>query len=138
VSYSVLRGEREGDQGRCWLTFKTSSGPGGTDAGAAAAWRVALNQTSDYWPDFSSLLDYDLMSTSSIPLVFSPLTFPQCWISAELGVLTSSTFHLMPSVVCLGHCEFCYLRRLKGEKELIKIVLQIKVTSILLCLHRRR
>lgn len=26
-----------------------------------AAWRVALNQTSDYWPDFSGLLDYDLM-----------------------------------------------------------------------------
>lgn len=38
------------------------SSPGGTDAGAMGAWRVALNQTSDYWPNFSGLLDYDLMS----------------------------------------------------------------------------
>ncbi|KAF2812960.1 alpha/beta-hydrolase [Mytilinidion resinicola] len=35
--------------------------PGGTDAGAAAAWRVALNQTGPYFPDFSGLEDYDLM-----------------------------------------------------------------------------
>ncbi|KAF2494345.1 alpha/beta-hydrolase [Lophium mytilinum] len=35
--------------------------PGGTDAGAAAAWRVALNQTGDYFPNFSGLEDYDLM-----------------------------------------------------------------------------
>jgi pimeloyl-ACP methyl ester carboxylesterase len=35
--------------------------PGGTDAGVAAAWRVALNQTSDYYPNFSGLEDYDLM-----------------------------------------------------------------------------
>lgn len=35
--------------------------PGGTDAGVAAAWRVALNQTSNYYPNFSGLEDYDLM-----------------------------------------------------------------------------
>jgi pimeloyl-ACP methyl ester carboxylesterase len=35
--------------------------PGGTDAGVAAAWRVALNQTSDYYPNFSGLEDYDIM-----------------------------------------------------------------------------
>lgn len=35
--------------------------PGGTDAGVAAAWRVALNQTSDYYPNFSGLEDHDLM-----------------------------------------------------------------------------
>lgn len=35
--------------------------PGGTDAGAAAAWRVALNQNSNFWSNFSGLEDYDLM-----------------------------------------------------------------------------
>lgn len=35
--------------------------PGGTDPGVAAAWRIALNQTNDFLPDFTGLLDFDIM-----------------------------------------------------------------------------
>ncbi|KAK5699834.1 hypothetical protein LTR97_005965 [Elasticomyces elasticus] len=35
--------------------------PGGTDAGAAVAWQVALGLNSDFTPDFGSLLEYDIM-----------------------------------------------------------------------------
>jgi hypothetical protein len=39
--------------------------PGGTDAGAAAAWRAALNQTTPFLYDFSGLKDYDIMGKFS-------------------------------------------------------------------------
>ncbi|KAK4912002.1 hypothetical protein LTR49_019472 [Elasticomyces elasticus] len=35
--------------------------PGGTDAGAAVAWQVALGLNSDFTPNFGGLLDYDIM-----------------------------------------------------------------------------
>ena len=48
-----------------------TSCPGGTDAGAAAAWQAALNQTGPFMPDFSGLEMYDLMSVSALPLLKS-------------------------------------------------------------------
>ena len=41
---------------------RSSSNAGGTDPDAVVAWMVALNLTTDYLPDFSGLLDFDLLS----------------------------------------------------------------------------
>lgn len=40
----------------------THSNAGGTDPEVVFAWLIALNVTSDFLPDFSGLLDYDIMS----------------------------------------------------------------------------
>jgi hypothetical protein len=42
------------------------SNPGGTDAVAVWAWKVALNQTSSSTPNFKGLLDFDLMSKATL------------------------------------------------------------------------
>ena len=34
--------------------------PGGTDAGAIIPWQIALGINSDFLPNFSGLLDYDI------------------------------------------------------------------------------
>ncbi|KAK3622901.1 hypothetical protein LTR56_021934 [Elasticomyces elasticus] len=40
--------------------------PGGTDAGAAVAWQVALGLNSDFTPNFGGLLEYDIMGDWSL------------------------------------------------------------------------
>ncbi|KAK5686207.1 hypothetical protein LTS10_002323 [Elasticomyces elasticus] len=64
--------------------------PGGTDAGAAVAWQVALGLNSDFTPDFGGLLDPDPSDRSAFDAYLSAAsTMWQSWLnmSTPAGIL---------------------------------------------------